>query len=842
MSSGGDDGRGAASKPRGGGQGGDAPGAGPGSAGPGVAVPLRVAPGRVALRLPPALRRFEPAGLSRGWGARLDRFHVWARASLERDLEAGHGFHWLVVAVALGAALYLVLPAEPSAPVLALVALGLAAAALQRRHTGRPARVWLVAAAVSIGLLAGAVEAHLVAAPRLDRERTVTVAGFVEEAETTATGGTRVVLLVRSMRQGERDLKAPPRRVTVTIGAGRAEGMTIGGGLQMLARLSPPSGPVMPGGYDFARRAWFEGRGASGFALGRATPVDLGEAPLGLRAAAALADLRHRMAERIRAALPGAGGAIAAALIVGEARAIPAEVTDWLRVSGLQHVISISGLHMTLVGGTVYAALRFLLALVPALVLRYPTRKWAAVAAFGAVTFYLLVSGGGVATNRSWIMFSVALLAVLVDRPAVTLRTVCLAALLVLAATPHAVLDPSFLMSFLAVGSLVASYELWQKIRPEPDGSEAPGRLRRGLVWARNHVLGLAFSSVVAGLATAPVIAAEFHRASPYSLVANLLALPVVGVMVMPFAVAAVLAMPFGLEALPLAVMGLGIDAMTGIARMVAGWPGGAGIVGRIHPATQPLAVIGLVWLCLWRSRWRLLGLAPIAAALLVAPFARMPDVVIAPGGAPVAVRGEDGRLALLDARSSRFAAGTLLVADADARETDDPSLGGAWRCDALGCAAGFDLATGPARIAVVRNAAAFEEDCRVARLVVSRLTAPPGCAARALVADRETLARAGAIDLTFAEIDAAAPGRAVETLGRRALPEARRLWTPAVPDPDPRTALVPLTPPRGGDPPSSRGASPAPPRSGGQPSARLPGTAMPVEVEPSDGADPGPP
>ncbi|MEJ1159361.1 ComEC/Rec2 family competence protein [Prosthecomicrobium sp. N25] len=671
--------------------------------------------------------------------------------TLAAELDRGAGFPWAVVAFGLGALGYLKLPQEPQAWALAIVAVGFAAAALTARQRGRDARVLVLAAMAAAGLFAGKLESLAVAAPRLDRERTVTVTGWVEEAEGTANGGTRLLVAVQSMETRGPAPAEWPKRIAATAARGRDGGARIGEGVRFLARLRPPDGPVLPGGYDFARRAYFEGRGASGFVLGRVERQDLGPPPGALRLAAGVATLRHDIAERIRQALPGRAGAMAAALIVGESRAVPEADQEAMRASGLSHIISISGLHMVLVGGTVLAAVRLLLALVPGLALRIPVKKVAAVAAFAAVTGYLLISGGGVATDRSYIMFAVGLLAVLADRPALTQRTVAVSALAILAFEPHAVAEPGFLMSFLAVLALVAAYEVWRDRPRDPTRLVNPlaGPAGRLLRWLAAHVTGLAFSSVVAGLATAPVVAAEFHRAAPYGVLANMLVLPVVGTIVMPMALLAMLAMPFGLESWPLVLMGMGIEAMLAVASEVAGLPGGEGLIGRIHPAALPLAVAAILWLTLWTRRWRLLGLVPAAAAVAVAPFAQAPDILVGADAEPIAVRGGDGRLAVLDAARARFAAQVWLAADADPRAVRDPALAAGWQCDPFGCAIHVaSPGTRPRVLAVVRDPRAFDEDCRRAAIVVTRLDAPPGCRALTVVVDRAVLAETGGLAL----------------------------------------------------------------------------------------------
>jgi competence protein ComEC len=774
--------------------------------------------------------------------------------AVRRDLDAGLALPGLVVLFACGIVLYFQLPHEPWLPAVLAVALSAVAVTAVRRRRGHAARLAAAITALLLGVAAVAIETWRVAAPRLDHERTVTVEGRVVDLDATATGGLRLTVDVVRMEGRGLTPETTPTRISATLTT-RGWRPDVGDGVRFKARLKPPEGPVMPGGYDFARHAWFEGRGAGGYILGRATPLDLGPPATIDRLLAPIGSLRHIIAERVRADLPGATGAIGAALMVGEQRAIPESAGEPLRASGLTHIVSISGLHMSLVAGGVIVAVRGLLALFPFLALTFPIKKWAAAAAFVAATVYLLLSGNQVAALRSHLMLSVALLAVLVDRPAITMHTVAVSAALILAVDPSAVMEPSFRMSFLAVIALVASYDLyraWTARRPPPSKDAGlAGHLFGGIL---RQIEGFAFSSLVAGLATAPVIAGVFFRAAPYSILANMAVLPVTGLVIMPAAVVAALAMPFGLDHWPLQVMGLGIDWMIAVGRWTAALPAGSGLVGAPHPAMMPLGIAGVLWLSAWKTRIRLFGLVPALLSVLLLFAGPRPDVMIGRHGAPIAVRGDDGRLHVLGARRERFDTAIWLAADRDPRTaTAAADLADGWTCDPLGCifrrsvtatpaapggeaspkildrasvaepvpdasgatpavhtsnpetavgapetgsalaAAGPTMEAPALEIAVVHHPLAFAEDCRRATLIVTPLIAPPGCRDRTTVVDRLDLARSGAMSLDF-----------VGPTRRMAEPDLAPADTAAVPpdrDPPERSAAIdplrdPDTPP----------------------------------------------
>ncbi|MEO8668743.1 MAG: ComEC/Rec2 family competence protein [Bauldia sp.] len=656
----------------------------------------------------------------------------------EREMEDGRGFLWLPVAFGAGIVLYFALPREPAAFALILSTMALVVAAVRMRLSIVAFRILLVAALVATGVLAMKLRTDAVMVPRLAREMTATVTGWVSAKSEAARGGFRVHLRVASIEGLAPE--ATPRIVRVTIRS-RASDIAVGDAISMKARLQPPSGPVMPGGYDFARAAFYEGIGAVGFAYGAARPATLGPAPLGVRLWRPIEELRDLIRVRVEEALPGDNGRIAASLIMGDQGGISEDTQDAMRASGLGHVLSISGLHMALVAGSAFWLIRALLALSQGLALTRPIKKWAAAGALAVAAFYLGISGGGVATDRSFVMLAIMLAAVLLDRRALTLRNVALAAFAVTILTPETVLSASFQMSFAATVALISAYEA---IAARADrrlalaDSVGFGLGRR--VW--NSARGLVLTSLIAGLATTPFAAYHFHRAAPLSLLSNLAAMPAVGILVMPMALAAVVLMPFGLEVLPLTVMDWGLDWMVLVAQRTSAWSEGVGGV-RAAPVVALLLVAGgFLWLALWRQGWRLAGLVPIAAAVPLALATPLPDILVAGSGETVAVRGADGRLHIAGGKGASFEVENWLRADADPRQAKDTSLSDGVACDPWGCI--INLADG-AKVALMLKQDAFAEDCVVAAVVVSRFTAPPGCAAEAVVIDRKRLARYGA-------------------------------------------------------------------------------------------------
>src|SRR5262245_14382485 len=330
---------------------------------------------------------------------------------------------------------------------------------------------------------------------------------------------------------------------------------------------------------------------------------------------------------------------------------------------------------MAVVAGVVFFAVRALLALIPALTVSFAIKKWSAVAALFAAAFYLLLSGAEVATQRSFLMTAVVLIAVIVDRRAVTFRTLAVAALIVLAIAPEALVHPSFQMSFAATLGLVALVQVGMpSLLASPDHS-ATARIA---LWGGREIAMLVLASLVAGLATTPYAAFHFHRITPYGLLANLAAMPVVSALVMPAGLLGLAAMPFGFDGVFWAIMGAGIDWMIGVTQWVAALPGAVGRVPAFGIGPIIAASLGIILLGLLRTPLRWSGAMLVLLAAVWAARVPQPDILISADGRHVGVRGRDGRLHLMHAaKGSRdvFLVKEWLSADADPRTVSDTSL-----------------------------------------------------------------------------------------------------------------------------------------------------------------------
>ncbi|CAA7617238.1 ComEC/Rec2-related protein [Magnetospirillum sp. LM-5] len=648
---------------------------------------------------------------------------------------------WLPVAVGLGISLYFAVSFEPPSWVGGvLLALCLGGAWLGRKV----AAVWTVMAVMALvagGFTVAQLRSAWVAAPVLERPSgKVTLSGLAAEVEPLAGGGQRVTLDHVSMA-----MDGPvPHRVRLRFKTDQP--IPVGAKVSVAAILTPPPQPSLPGAFDFARHAWFQGLGAVGTALGP-PDIEMAEGGGGLNA------IRAAIGRRIMAVLPGAIGAVAQALITGEVGAIPRDVLDAYRDSGLAHLLSISGLHMSLLAGLVFFVVRGGLALWPTVALSYPIKKWAAAFAILATFLYMLLAGAPVPAQRSFLMTGIVLAAVLLDRAALSMRLVAWAAVVVLVIAPEALIGPSFQMSFAAVAALIAAYEVVSPRVAQWQIQHRGWHHQVGL-----YLFGVLFSSLVAGLATTVYGGFHFHRLAVWSVLANMVAVPLTGFLVMPFAVLALVLMPLGLEGVALAPMGWGVDAVNRVAVAVAAWPAAGQRLPVLPIEGLAIFTLGGLWLLLWRTRWRLWGLAAMAAGLATFVLVRPPDIVVDSRGYSFGVRTGDG--ALLVNRGGRLVreswdrrAGPLAAERwPKAGRSADGRLG----CDGLGCL--YRAPAGP--VALVQDEAGIEAACVAAVAVVAAVPLRQACRGPHTVIDRFDLWRRGAHALWLE------PGRArIETV-----------------------------------------------------------------------------
>ncbi len=558
-------------------------------------------------------------------------------------------FAWVPVFIAIGIGLWFALPFEPVIGHYAGLVVGLVMVGLGYRFGPELLHPLLIATfCVALGAGAAGLRAHMVQEPVLGFRYYGPLQGRVVMIDRSQSDMVRLTLdqVVLSRVSAART----PARVRVSLhGAQGFFALSPGQIVVTTAHLSAPEGPVEPGGFDFRRMAFFDRLGAVGYT--RVPVLQLAPADAG---AQLVNRWRAGISKAVEAQIEGDAGAFAAALVTGDRSSISRAAQDDLRASNLAHLLAISGLHMALLTGFIFATLRYGLALVPSVALRINSKKLAAALALIAGAVYLLLSGGNVATERAFVMAAVMLGAVLFDRRALSMRSVALAACVLLVTQPETLIEPGFQMSFAATVALIAGYGALR-------GRKRPKSVPAFVM----PLLTVVFTSLLAGLATAPIAAVHFNRLSGYGLVANVLAVPVMGAAVMPAAVLAGALSLLGQEGWALWVMGKGTAWILWVAHTVAGWDGAVRAVQTPAWYVLPIMALGALWIVLWRGSIRFAGLVPMVLAFGFWGFAARPPVLISADAKLIGLSTDAGR-ALSAPKGAGFAAKQWLENDGE--------------------------------------------------------------------------------------------------------------------------------------------------------------------------------
>lgn len=688
---------------------------------------------------------------------RVARFAAALETRLEAWLERERDqlFLWAPVAVGSGVALWFSLAEQRHWTLLLAGLCGTSLVAAAMAGTGRAARaIALAAMLAAMGLALVWLRSIAVAAPVLDHPRTVQFDARIERLQPLAARGAvrlRLAPVTPGQAGGQAAGRAaayplPPHvRVTLPMDA-LPKGAGHGAIIRLSARLVPPPGPGVPGAYDYARAAWFDGIGAAGRGYAPVTLV----APAPPQRLIDWDGLRARLSAHVRAQAPGGAGAIAAALASGDQGAMPEDDAEAMRRAGLTHLLSVSGLHITAAVGAVMLAVLRLLALSPWLALRLPLPLVAAGAGAMAAIGYTLLTGAEVPTVRSCVAALMVLAALTLGRQAVTLRLVAVGALVILILWPEAVIGPSFQLSFAAVGAIVALHEQPWMRRLAPVAG-APLGVRIG----REAAL-LLLTGIVVEAALAPIALFHFHKAGLYGALANIIAIPLTTFVVMPAEALALLFDLAGLGAPFWWVTSVALDFLLWLAHRIAAAPGAVAALPAMPGGAFALIVGGGLWLALWRTRWRLLGVPLVASGAAWAGLTPAPDLLITGDGRHLALRLTSGDVALLRDRTGDYVrqmmAENSAVDDAPLFLSDSAEA----RCSRDACV--VEHLAGGRRWRVLATRSGYTLDyrpliaaCAAADIVVSDRRLPRACTPRWRRFDKPVLARSGGIAVHLA-------------------------------------------------------------------------------------------
>ena len=658
---------------------------------------------------------FDPAGWRQAFGDVRDGF--WGELYSQRS----QVFVWVPVFFGLGIAVYFSLKFEP--PLWFGAAGGVFACGLCWWLRFTSARyVLLFLLCFSAGFLCASLRTDSVYTPILYKKMApVDVEGVIEKLEYSPEGKGVRVTLREVFIEG---IEAHETPVKVRIKFRKSHELSVGQRVKVLAGLSPPSGPLLPGGFDFQRYMFFQGVGAVGFAYGGpevlSTPVrnSFHKYVQNLRAAVSLSVI-----ERL-----GEVGGVASALMVGERSTISEGDRDAMRHSGLAHMLAISGLHVGLFFGFVFFLTRLFLVSVSSVGLKYPVKKYAAVLGMFGAVFYMIIAGSTIPTQRAVLMTGVVFVAILIDRTPLSMRLVAFSALVILIIAPESLLSVSFQMSFAAVGALVAFYSfikpLWSKLH------KGKGFLRR----AGLYLLGVSMTTVVATFATAPFALFHFQSLAVYSLLANILAMPVLAFVVMPFVVLFFILLPLGVGGIAIDGLGFGVRIIVDIAHYVSGLDHAVMYSSQWSTGLFLLLSSGFLLLILIEGRLRFLSIAPLALFFVLVFQLQQPDILISSSSKLVAIKDQSGSLSFSNLGKERFTRAQWLQGFGASDNHDSHKWPKEGMFEDLNCGeGGCRFYRDGYKISFLQNLGFFEEECQWADLIISSDPAPK-CSGKTVV------------------------------------------------------------------------------------------------------------
>lgn len=553
---------------------------------------------------------------------------------------------WTPVPLALGIYAYFSLKSEPSYLIglVGLSVIAVLAGAFYKDKRFLP--LWIAIFLIALGFAAAQWRTHQVAAPVLQKKTyAIVLSGRIAEVDPLPQNN-RIVLDQIELVSGKLGQDVMPERVRIRLKKNDPAVPEAGDRIRIKAMLLPLSGPVLPGAFDFQRYAFFERLGATGFAVGDMEVLEKSEQGFFFQ------NLRRIIRNHVEANVENPGHAgLLTAFMIGESHGIPEDIWELSRLSGIAHLIAISGSHFVLIAGFPFFIIRALLAAIPFIALRFPIKKIAAVFAIAAAVFYMFLIGSPIPAQRAVISVTVVMLAIILDRDPFTLRLAAFSALVILLFEPESLMGASFQLSFAAIVALIAFYDAtrtyWQEKFREPH------ILRR---WSF-YLIGTFLTTLVASFATAPFSLYNFGRMPLLAgWVANLIAVPLSSFITFPICLIACLLMPFGLEYWPLKIAEKTLDIIMTVASEVITWPHASLVMDAWPASLLAMIVFGGLWLCLWSGRVRYLGIVPILVAIILIPLTPRPDLLISDSGRLIALRQKNEKLWINSARVEKFA------------------------------------------------------------------------------------------------------------------------------------------------------------------------------------------
>ncbi len=665
-----------------------------------------------------------------------------------KNITEEHGLLYAPVFLSIGIAIYFSINFEPNSALvwqiwlasLALLLISHQIYVLRPEYIALRRMAFIICLIIS-GLFIAQYRTIQLHEPMLEKPlKFANVSGVIADVEVLAENGAQRMTL-RDVHIDEIAPQKTPYSVRLKVRSTQI--YEAGQRVEMLAALNPPSGPIVPRGFDFEQQSFFKRLGAVGFTYREPVIIAQNTEHSG---SIFWENLRLFVSDQVKKSLPSHLQGVVITFMTGEKSSIAEPDLIAMRESGLAHLLAISGLHVGLVAGFVFFFVRLSLVLIPDMALKYPIKKWAAAIALIAAFCYMLLVGASIPTQRAMMMTGIALFAIIMDRSPFSLRMVALAAFIILIFYPHMLISASFQMSFAAVTALVGFYSCFRtQIQ----------MLYRDAGWIKKAVLyiaGIALTTLIAGGATALYGLYHFQTWSVYSALANILAMPMVGIMVMPAAVLSYLLMPLGLSQYPLLLMGFGIDWVLYIAHSVADLEGAVVKIAAFSSYCLGAATFGGLLIICGPHFYRFIGAVIMGITIIV--------MVMTPSYSRLFIAEKFKLIGLYDVNLQTLYVDTpqrekytrknwsrlLGLEDNDVKPLEKhPSI----LCDHQACR----LKINDINISLLKDKYVQSQECQWADIVIFEYYITPQLCRSALIIDKSTSDEGGALQITFKDL-----------------------------------------------------------------------------------------
>lgn len=553
--------------------------------------------------------------------------------SKQLELEYTNLNLWYFVSFITGIVVYFSLVFEPSLSSIVIFFCG-SLSLLYFRNYGIISRflIWLVIS-FACGMLVSKYRVMHLQVHTIEKPVVNEVNGIIESIKPTTRGIQAVV------KQDDAN------RVRIHIPEKYKNGLFIGDTIKVPAKLYRPQGSILPGGYNFGFYAWFAGITAGGYALG--APLITAQARVSTDEV--IYKIRKTVYDRLIASLGKRQGNFAAAILLGETKGIDQKLMKNMRQSGISHILCVSGLHLSLVAMIFFITIRFMLNLSDFIAFNFNIKLIAAIGSLIGSYAYLELSGMQIAATRAFIMTTIFIISIIIERSPYPLRSIAIAAVFILTLNPEYIFHPSFQLSFIAVLSLISGYEFYLKNKWLLGNS---GGIFAALKF---YLASNIYSSFLASIVTAPVVINQFYIFSTYSVPMNLIAVPIMSFFLMPLSIIALGLMPFGIEGIILGVLKFFIDIIISSVESVNNLPGAVWYFGYITPLSLIIFLLGFFWICLWQTKWRLFGLGIMAVSFILMFNSPKPDFIFDVKLNAVGLKNRSGKLEIYAQKMPTF-------------------------------------------------------------------------------------------------------------------------------------------------------------------------------------------